>query len=191
MRAGHVPSPWPRDVQGYAEAVTAGRTPARPSRPPSLLPGKTAHRALVECGFVLCGAAVLVAIAVSLGPESGGQLSVGQLATVLGATLVGVVALAKALGRFRRRLLTELAAGYVTTTFTQGTFWFADRPGPRVGNDVVGWLWDGVWVLDPSGRVVSAPRPEVGPPGFWPSPNRPGRLGLWTGAQWIGVRPDD
>lgn len=186
--------PWslrPRDVTGYEQAVTAGLTPARPSHPPSLLPGTTAHRALVQCGFALGGAAVLIVIALALGPESGGQASMRDLLTVLGAALAGLVVVLLAVGRFRRALLAELAAGYVTTTFHQGLLWFAARPGPRVGNDVVGWRWDGLWVLDGSGRVVSAPSPEVEPPGFYPSPNQPGRLELWTGAQWVGVHPDE
>ena len=189
--AGHMRSPRPRDVPGYAGAVTAGLTPARPSRPPSLLPGTTAHRALVHCGVAGCLAAVLIAVAVSLGPESGGQASLPQLLMVLGATGVGIAVVVAAIGRFRRVLLAELAAGYVTTTFHQGLFWFVSRPGPRVGNDVVGWVWDGVWVLDSSGRVISEPDPDVDPPGFYPSPNRPGRLELWTGAQWVGVHPKD
>lgn len=191
MTAGHVRSPRPRDVPGYAAAVTAGLTPARPSRPPSLLPGTTAHQALVRCGIAVCVAAVLVALAVSVGPASGGQASLPQLLLVLGATGAGIAVVVAAVGRFRRVLLAELAAGYVTTTFHQGLFWFVDRPGPRVGNDVVGWVWDGVWVLHPSGRVVSPPDPEVDPPGFYPSPNRAGRLELWTGAQWVGVHPEE
>jgi hypothetical protein len=187
---GHVWSRRPRDVPGYAQAVTAGLTPARPSRPPALLPGTTAHRALRHCGLALGVAAVLLVLALSSGPESGGQASFAQLLTVLGTTAAGLVLVLLAVRRFRRALLAELAAGYVTTTFHQGLFWFAKQPGPRVGNDVVGWDWDGVWVLDPSGGVLSSPDPDVEPPGFYPSPNSPGRLELWTGAQWVGVHRD-
>jgi len=31
---------------------------------------------------------------------------------------------------------------------------------------------------------VAAPTGDVDPPGYYPSPNRPGRLELWTGAEW-------
>ena len=188
--AGHMLSPRPRDVPGYTEAVAAGLTPARPSRPPSLLPGTTSHRALVRCGVALGVAAVLVAVAIVRGPSDGGQATVSDLAMVLGATVLGIVVVIAAVRRFRKVLLAELAAGYVTTTFHQGLFWFVDRPGPTVGNDVVGWVWDGVWVLDSSGSVVSPPDRDVDPPGMYPSPNRPGQLELWTGAQWIGVHRD-
>lgn len=188
--AGHVRSPRPREVPGYAEAVAAGLTPARPPRPPSLRPGTTAHQALVRCGVTLAGAAALVAVAIALGPSDGGQATAPGVAMVLGAAAAGVVAVVAAIRRFRRALLAELAAGYVTTTFHQGLFWFVHRPGPVVGNDVVGWVWAGVWVLDSSGNVVSAPDPDVDPPGMYPSPNRPGQQELWTGSQWIGVHAD-
>ncbi len=184
---GHVRFPRPRDVPGFAEAAAAGVTPTRPLRPPALLPGTTAHQALVRCGVVLAGAALLVAVAVALGPENGGQATVRELAIVLSATVIGIAAEVAAIGRFRRVLLAELAAGYVTTTFHQGAFWFVKGPGPTWGNDVVGWVWDGVWVLTSAGDVVSAPDPAVDPPGFYPSPNRPGQWELWTGSQWIGV----
>lgn len=54
---GHDRSPRPRDVPGYAEAVAAGLTPARPTEPPALLPGLTAHGALVRCGAALAATA--------------------------------------------------------------------------------------------------------------------------------------
>lgn len=188
--AGHVGSPRPRDVPGFPEAAAAGRIPPRPEQPPSLLPGTTAHQALVRCGVVLAGAALLIVSVIVCGPESGGQTTVPQLAVMLGATAAGIAAMLMAIGRFRRVLLAELAAGYVTTTFHQGAFWLVNRPGPKVGNDVVGWNWDGVWVLTSDGSVVSAPNPDADPPGFYPSPNQPGRLELWTGSQWMGVHAD-
>lgn len=187
--AGHVFSPRPRDVPGFAEAVAAGRTPARPAQPPTVLPGTTAHQALVRCGWVLAGAVVLFLGSFAFGPENGGQATVGEVALMLGATAVGTTAVVAAIGRFRRVLLAELAAGYVTTTFLQGSFWLVSRPGPKVGNDVVGWDWDGVWVLTSGGSVVSSPDSGVDPPGFYPSPHRPGELELWTGFQWLGVHP--
>src|SRR4051794_13019205 len=120
--AGYVRSLRPRDVPGFAEAAAAGVTPARPSRPPSLLPGTTARQALVRCGLVLAGAAALVAVAIAVGPTNGNQATVAALLIMLGATALGVGAMIAAIRRFRRALLAELAAGYVTTTFHQGLF---------------------------------------------------------------------
>jgi hypothetical protein len=188
--AGHVGDLRPRDVPGYAAAVTAGLTPVRPSRPPALRPGPTAHSALVGCGAALAGAAVLVIAALSFGPDSGSEATWTQLLTMLGATAAGLALVLASIGRFRRVLLAELDAGYVTTTFHQGLFWFGDRPGPRGPSAVVGWVWDGVWVLSTSGRAVRAPDPDVDPPGFYPSPHETGRLELWTGSQWLGVYRD-
>ena len=185
--AEQVRSPRPREVPGFAKAVAAGLTPARPARPPALLPGTTAHQALVRCALVLACAVVLVVVVIAFGPEDGGQATVWGVASILGATAVGLAPVLVAIGRFRRVLLAELAAGYVTTTFLHGSFWFVSRPGRKVGNDVVGWDWDGVWVLTSGGSVVTAPDPGVDPPGFYPSPHRPGELELWTGCQWIGV----
>ena len=188
--AGHVRTPLPRDVPGFAEAVAAGVTPVRPSCPPSLLSGTTSHQALVRCGVVLAAAALLVVVAIVLGPENGGQATVPALLLILGATAAGIAAMVAAVRRFRRVLLAELAAGYVTTTFHQGLFWLVKGPGPRVGNDVVGWVWDGVWVLTSTGSVTSGPDLNVDPPGLYPSPNSPGQLELWTGFQWTGVHAE-
>lgn len=186
----HVRSPVPREVPGFADAVAAGRTPARPTSPPTLRPGTTAHQALVQCGIVLAVAAAAVLATVLLVPTNGNQATVPGMALILTATIVGVAAIVMSVRRFRRMLLSELAAGYVTTTFHQGLFWLTNRPGPTVGNDVVGWVWDGVWVIDSSGNVVSSPDPNLDPPGMYPSPNRPDQLELWTGCQWIGVYSD-
>lgn len=188
--AGYVRSPRPRDVPGFIEAAAAGVTPPRPSRPPSLLSGPTAHQALVRCGVVLAAAAAMVAVAIAFGPTNGNQATATALLMMLGATAVGVGAIIAAIGRFRRALLAELAAGYVTTTFYQGLFWMVQGPGPKVGSEFVAWIWDGVWVLTSAGGVVSAPDPDVDPPGFYPSPNSPGQLELWTGLQWSGVHRD-
>lgn len=188
--ARYVRSPRPREVPGFAAAAAAGVTPPRPSRPPSLLPGPTAHQALVRCGVVLAGAAALVAVAVAVGPTDHHQATVTALLLMLGATALGIGAIIAAVRRFRRALLAELAAGYTTTTFYQGLFWMVQGPGPKVGSDFVAWCWDGVWVLTSAGGVVSAPDPDVDPPGFYPSPNSPGQLELWTGSQWTGVHRD-
>lgn len=188
--AGYVFSPRPRDVPGFAEAAAAGSTPRRPLRPPPLLPGTTAHQAFVRCGVLLAGA-TLVVVTVTFGGDNDGSLTVWEVAMMLAMTAIGVaVVVGAGIGPFRRVLLAELAAGYVTTTFHQGLFWFVRGPGSARDNDGVGWVWDGVWVLTSAGSVVSTPDPDVDPPGFYPSPNEAGQLELWTGCQWTGVRRD-
>lgn len=183
--AGHLYSPLPREVPGYAEAVAAGLTPARPSRPPSRRPGTTAHQAIVQCGIVLAIASAVTVVAM-FAPGDGDQATWAEL-MIVGVTVAGIVAVTAAMRRFRRILLAELAAGYVTTTFSQGQFWYVDTPGPKWGKGLMAWNWDGTWVLNRAGDVVSESDPDVEPPGMYPSPNRPGHLELWTGTQWTGV----
>lgn len=109
------------------------------------------------------------------------------------ATLtVGFFVTRAALHRFRDLFLNELQAGYTTKTFTQGLFWLPRRGGGRKvwGDDVTGWDWGGLWILDAQGRVVSTPDSSVDPPGLYPSPHIAGELELWTGYRWTGVFPD-
>lgn len=105
---------------------------------------------------------------------------------VLGA--IGFYAIRRALRTFRSILLAELQAGYVTTTFTQGLFWLR-KSGKAFtwGDDVVGWDWDGLWVLGSDGDVISTPNLSADPPGLYPSPHDPGRRELWTGHIWSSV----
>ncbi len=105
---------------------------------------------------------------------------------------IGYVVTRASLRRFRAIFLEELQAGYATTTFLQGLFWRRSREasGSTWGDDVFGWEWKGLWVLDSHGNVVSAPDPSVDPPGLYPSPNVPGSRELWTGHRWTGVLPD-
>ena len=182
-------TPTPRQVDGYDEAVSAGLTPARPMTAPSIAGRPTARRALVVLAATI-GLAVLAAIAclVSL---PGGRITGWGAAVYVVVLVVGYVAVRASLHRFRGVLLDELQAGYVTTTFTQGLFWMPGRGSGRRtwGDDVVGWRWDGLWVLDSHGDVVSAPDRAADPPGLYPSPHRPGELELWTGHRWTGVFP--
>ena len=80
--------------------------------------------------------------------------------------------------------------GYTTVTFESGRWWVSrlDRPMKHRGH--TGWDWSGAWVLRADGRVVSAPRPDVDPPGLYPSPRRAGELELWTGHQWTAHFPE-
>lgn len=80
--------------------------------------------------------------------------------------------------RFGNALLRELSRGYVTTTFTTGTFWWTS-------NYWVGWDFRGVWRYE-RGQVLP---PEPGapePPGLYPSPTTRGKWMVWTGHDWHG-----
>jgi len=91
---------------------------------------------------------------------------------------------------FQQRKLEELAHGYTTLT------WVFGGVGPRAdgrfahNQNRIPWDYRGTWVLATDGRVLSAPDPSVEPPGFYPSPNRPRSLELWTGSAWYGAYRD-
>jgi hypothetical protein len=178
----------PRDVAGFAVAASAGLTPARPSTPPRFDGRPTARQA-----FTRLAATLGVAVAVSslwlfvLAPPDETLAFTVYIATLA----VGYFVTRASLRRFRAIFLDELQAGYTTKTFTQGLFWIPRRgTGPRWGDDVVGWDWDGLWVLDTQGDVISAPDLSADPPGLYPSPNIPGSRELWTGYRWTGVFPE-
>lgn len=181
--------PQPRDVDGFVAAVSAGLTPARPSTPPSIAERLTARRAFTRLVATLGAAATAVIACLVLLPD---HRVAGRGAIAFFATLaVGFLAIRASLHRFRDIFLEELQAGYATKTFTQGLFWMPRGGSGRKtwGDDVVGWDWDGLWVLDGHGNVVSAPDRSVDPPGLYPSPHIPGQLELWTGYRWTGVFP--
>jgi hypothetical protein len=182
--------PQPRDVEGFTDAVSDGLTPARPATPPSIDVRPTAHEAFVRLAATLAAsAAAMIIFLISL-PDD--RIS-GMGAIVFGTIVaIGFVVTRASLRRFRALFLDELQAGYATTTFTQGLFWLPARGAGRKtwGDDVIGWDWDGLWVLDAEGHVVSGPDPSKDPPGLYPSPNISGQRELWTGYRWTGVFPE-
>ena len=117
-----------------------------------------------------------------------GKGAIAYIATLA----IGYVVTRASLRRFRAIFLEELQAGYATKTFTQGLFWLPVRGAgrPTWGDDIVGWEWDGLWIFDAQGNVVSSPDPAADPPGLYPSPNIPGDRELWTGYRWTGVFPE-
>lgn len=179
-------------MPGFDEAEAAGRTPARPRAAPSPSVQPTAHTTLVRFGVVVAGSVVLSLAPVAFLPAQDGQMAGSTALATAAVLVVGFIVSRWSLLRFRRAFLAELQAGYVTTTFTQGMFWVGRDPSPRPagGEDVVGWSWEGLWVLDSSGSVVSEPMTSADPPGLYPSPNVPGERELWTGCRWTGVFPD-
>jgi hypothetical protein len=150
----------------------------------------TAHEAFVRLAATLAASVVAMIICLISLPD--GRIS-GVSAIVFGAIVaIGFIVTRTSLRRFRALFLDELQAGYATTTFTQGLFWLPVRGAGRRtwGDDVIGWDWDGLWVLDAEGHVVSGPDLSKDSPGLYPSPNIPGERELWTGYRWTGVFPE-
>ena len=185
--------PLPRDVAGFADAQAEGLTPALPAHPPSSpLPEPTARVLLHRLGYTLAASVGATLVTLFALPTPDGQIAPVTAIGIIVVLAAGGILTRRALAAFRSRLLDEIQAGYVTTTFQQGGFWIARREG-RVfapGRNVLGWDWRGLWVLDSAGGAVSIADRAVDPPGLYPSPHRPGQRELWTGHQWAFVFPD-
>ena len=157
----------PRDVPGF----TADRVPPTA---PALLPGPSAQAEFRR--FLLKSVAVVVAVLLIV--DTAPHVGLGSAGTIVVALAAGLVALWLIVQLFAEvgdRTLEELEHGYTTLTLQR----------PVRGRAT--WDYSGAWVLDgTTGAVRSAPNPEREPPGFYPSPNRPGALELWTGAAWAG-----
>lgn len=173
----------PREVPGYAEAWAAGRIPQVPATPPRLAVAPTARAALhtFVAGMVIAFLTVLLTLKVLdwVGAPGGATMVVGAL----GSTLV-LVRVLRLQARVGDQLVAEIRHGYTTLENFSGGFWVGrGHPGE------VGGRWDfrGLWLLDPkTGAVRRSPAPVGDPPGMYPSPHRPGRRELWTGAEWHG-----
>lgn len=185
FEARPLPERTPRDVPGYAQAARNGVVCPVPRHPPRLLPGPTAHhefrRFLARSVAVV--AVTLVAVEV-LARSDGGLLRSGAM------LLVGLGCMAVVFrfwNRVGERNVEEFAAGYTTFRMAFGGWWLGEgRRWQGVGRRAP-WDYSGIWVLDPgTGSVVAIPDLSVDPPGFYPSPNRPGRLELWSGQVWTG-----
>ena len=147
---------------------------------------------LRRLGYTLAATVVTAVVTLLLLPKPDGRMTPVTAIAMIVVLAFGGFMVRRALTAFRSRLLEEIQAGNVTTTFQQGGFWLAHRDGPAfaLGRNVLGWDWRGLWVLDPSGVVVSPPDQAFDPPGLYPSPHVPGERELWTGHQWAFVFPD-
>jgi hypothetical protein len=176
----------PRDVARFEEAAATGLTSARPATPPPIDGRQTARQAFIWL-VVTMGVSVVASILwlFVLAPQDETITAITFIATMA----VGYVVTHTSLRRFRTIFLDELQAGYATKTLTQRLFWLPRSASgrPTWGDDVVGWDWAGLWVLDAEGNVVSAPDASADPPGLYPSPNIPGHRELWTGCRWTSV----
>jgi hypothetical protein len=141
------------------------------------------HPELFLVKLVAAAVAVLVAIEVV---QKVGLPTVWSSLLVLGLGLLTLWVILRSWAAVGAPNLEELEHGYTTLVLEYGHF----RPtgDRRWGATVwhVPWDYSGLWVLGGDGRVLSPPDPETEPPGFYPSPNRPGEYELWTGTAWAG-----
>ena len=178
----------PRNVDGFHDAVARGLVPCVPVEPPALLPGRSAHTAVwayVRLVGVVVGAwAMAMVILGAFDSPVATVLRLGALVVSLGGFWYLFVAGRASVGE---RLLAELDAGYATFRPPHGGFWRtrqADQPTLTYQEP---WDFRGTWQLSSTGAVQGQPDRSVAAPGFYPSPNRPGALELWTGAAWGSV----
>jgi len=176
--------PLPRDVPGFAEAFSAGLTPARPVAPPepSVRPtAATQQRVFVLAAVGGLTGTVLVGLLV-LGDDPGG----GTVLLVALAAVAVLAVLAALWGWVGRAAIAELHRGYTTTTLVFGAYGLPVLRRYRSYGDRPPWDYSGVWRVGP---VASASPPDrrQDPPGFYPSPTRAGEHELWSGRVWLGV----
>jgi hypothetical protein len=177
----------PRDVPGYAQAAEAGVLPRVTAQPPTILSGRTAGEMFIRWAIWLCvmffGLPILFAFASAVGISGSAPTRVGWI--LLPGGLVGFWLLCiRHPEVMKARHQEELQHGYTT----EPTGYRRTTPkGLNRGPVFTGWDFAGTWVLNRNGtQVISAPNPDVDAPGFYPSPNRPGSLELWTGGDWFG-----
>lgn len=182
----HAARPRPDEVAGYALARANGVTPTVPPSPPTPSVVPSARRALGAVRVTLVAAVGVVSVLL-LAISHTQQVSWTGVVVLLAAAAVASAVLARALRRWGRSQLAELADGYTTTTFELGRWWLASSPDGPWTHGWVQWDWTAVWVLREDGTVLAAPRGTGYPPGMYPSPHGEGRLELWSGCQWAGL----
>ncbi len=171
-------------MPGYREAAAASVLPAVPAEPPRLLPGPTAQRLFHQ--FLWRIAAAVGALLLWLRVR--GALDLPPLATLLDP-LSAILVLGLILRWWRQvgvRNMEELQHGYTTFVMQFGAFQRGERRHWRGAHTRVLWDYSGTWVLDGNGGVITAPDRSADAPGFYPSPNKPGALELWSGLVWTG-----
>ncbi len=159
----------PRDVPGFREAFHAGLLPHVSPQPPSVLPGQTVGQLGLKFAIGL-GAVFGVTAMVIITKKASWLIPTVTVLGLIGGFFASKVVVAKA--------TLELKHGYTTSSETAKWFF-------NLKNRHLTWNFDGAWQLGRDGTVVkSPPDPLVEPPGYYPSPYRPGSLGLWSGYAW-------
>ncbi|MFN2538788.1 MAG: hypothetical protein ABR549_11690 [Mycobacteriales bacterium] len=176
----------PREVHGYPQALATGVVRPVPASPPPLLPGRTANNLFRMWLLSLAGGGLLWFVlysGVQRIPSSHSGLRSLLLLTISRGVCFGMLAPLTLVGN---RNVEEFAHGYTTLRLQLGSFYMRFSFTRTRRQQSPPWDYSGIWVLDDRGRVLAPPDPAVDPPGFFPSPNRPGQLELWTGVCWSG-----
>ena len=177
------------DASAPDASYAAGRWVQVPDSPPVLLPGWTHWHWTVFLAASVFSAIGTALVLVKVAPGA------GVLCLVPGIVLI-VFAWAGTLRSWRR----EIAAGYSTIETVFGAPFVIARRNGRLFpasqySQTVRTKWDdrGLWRLHPrTGQVVRARVRRAMAPGWYPSPNAPGRWEMWSGAEWTGhLHPSD
>ena len=182
--------PRPRDVPGFSDARMLGRLPRIPPSPPRPLPGTSADHLFWGWIATVVGSGLAWFLVFHLVSGSGLPAVVATPLLIAGGLTLFWAWWWRWPRAFQARKIEELRHGYTTLT------WVFGGVGPRAdgrfrhNENRIPWDYRGIWVLASDGRVLSAPDPSVEPPGFFPSPNRPGSYELWTGSAWYGTYRD-
>lgn len=148
---------------------------------PATLPGLSAKQFLLG----LAGGAALLFIFAALTTSVLSKIPL--MHAIVPVVFLGGGGLLVLLGfQVQRRLISEIRGGYSTLRIN-----FGRVRGDRWRQDSTrgGWLtWDyrGIWFLGSDGTVRAEPLPGLLAPGFYPSPDSPDSLELWTGVSWSG-----
>ena len=179
--------PYPRQVDGYARAAAAGVAPRTPELPPPLLPGPTA-RDLLKTAAVKTGVAILLSLVIYQWlPTLGLPDVVESLIMLAGGLTPFVLMFGRYLPQVGDRAVQEMDQGYITLTLITGSYWLGRTRSWRGYRTDMPWDYRGLWVYGIQiERGVATPDFTLDPPGFYPSPNDPDALELWTGTVWSG-----
>ncbi len=176
--------PWrtnPRDVEGFAEALSAGLLPATPSEPPRPVTINSNRWLCCVVGFFVVTLYLMIK-SFDTAVSSSAAKGVISLA-VLVVSVLGMIV-------YQALVMTEMEAGYcrIDIMVTGRGRWDPENRFTEWRYGVArAAQWDlrGLWRLDVHGSPVREPDFGVLPPGHYPSPNRPGSFEYWTGEAWM------
>lgn len=173
----------PKHVDGYDAARSANRLPVVPMEPPAIAVRPTANSAIrVFVVKSVVAAIVVFALIKAVSVASLPALVTTVLMLAIGLSFFPIVfASMRTVGA---QGLKELELGYTTLQLVVGAFTLTVERRWYTIDFGLPWSYEGIWVLDNNGKVLSEPNRDVDPPGFYPSPNRPGMFELWTGKAW-------
>lgn len=150
-------------MPGFATAAVADRLVSVPATPPQFIPSSTAHHAFNL--FLLKGAAAVAVALLAIDPIQNLRISpVWTSLVTLSLSLSALWLIVHWWAGVGARNLEELRYSYTTLILQYSTF----KP-----------TGDRRW-------YKSKPNPDIDPPGFYPSPNKPENFELWTGSAWTG-----